>query len=156
MAMTPTYALAHVFLPNFLKLKNPATVVQVIERKDKIFFDSLWAQAYVQHNPNLYAEERADYRAAVMTLPAPKELGEAYMAGFVVKKTDPGFWRMYLLEKDYVLKTNSERTILTERAGKDHSKLGEGPALTGEIDKDMLAFMDQFMEYWVPTKVTRK
>ena len=41
MAMTPTFALAHVFLPNLVKLKGAATVIGVIERKEKFFFDAV-------------------------------------------------------------------------------------------------------------------
>ena len=33
MAMTPAYALAHVFLPNLLRLKGHATVMSALERR---------------------------------------------------------------------------------------------------------------------------
>ena len=106
MAMTPTFALAHVFLPNLVKLKGAATVIGVIERKEKFFFDAVWGQAHVEHMPFLYAEERdsptggASYRIGVLDLPAPTDLGEAYMVGLVANKKDPTFGRYFTLEKD--------------------------------------------------------
>src|SRR5678815_6097380 len=85
MAMTPAYALAHVFIPNLLKLKGHATVMSALERRDLIYFDPLWAQAHVAHNPFVHSEHRESlagdkFRIATMSLPAPTEMGEAYMA----------------------------------------------------------------------------
>ncbi|MGH9886511.1 MAG: hypothetical protein ACREBE_13335, partial [bacterium] len=96
MAMTPAYALAHVFLPNLLKLKGHATVMSALERRDLIYFDPLWAQAQVAHNPFVLTQHRESmsgdkFRIATMTLPVPTEMGEAHMAGIVVKANDPAF-----------------------------------------------------------------
>jgi hypothetical protein len=156
MAMTPTYALAHVFLPNLLKLKGHATVVSAIERRDLIFFDPLWAQAHVTHNPYVSSQTRDLYRTATITLPTPSEMGEAYMAGIVIKSNDPVFMRYFTLEHDFVLSKQANRTLLCEREGQKHSKRGDGPALTGNQEADAAAFIDCFMELIVPTKVTRK
>src|ERR1043165_9717114 len=119
MAMTPSFQLAYMFLPNFIKLKGAATVMSAVERKDKIFLDPLWAQAYVTHNPHVTSSDRDPYRVGVLTLPKPKEMGEAHMAGFVLNKKDPAFYRLFFLEHDYVLKEKRDRTILTERQGKE-------------------------------------
>lgn len=163
MAMTPTFALAHVFLPNLVKLKGTATVVGVIERKEKFFFDAVWAQAHIQHMPFLYSEERETttaptqvYRIGVVDLPAPADLGEAYMVGMVVNKKDPTFAKYYTLEKDYVLKTKSDRTMICERDGQKHSKHFEGPPITGFKEADAVAFINGFMELVIPTKVNVK
>src|SRR5689334_12263316 len=67
MAMTPTYALAHVFIPNLLKLKGTATVISSLERKEMTYLDPLWAQAYVTHNPQIATVQRDPYRIAVFT-----------------------------------------------------------------------------------------
>ena len=156
MAMTPTYALVHVFLPNLLKLKGAATVVGVIERKEKFFFDALWGQAHLQLQPFLLSQEREPYRIGVLDLPAPTDLGEAYYAGIVVHKKDPTIARYFTLEKDYVLKTKSDRTLVCERVGQQHTKHFEGPVLTGNKDTDAVAFIDAFMELLIPTKVQNK
>src|SRR4051812_45113756 len=156
MAMTPTYALAHVFFPNLLKLKGHATVVTAIERRDLVFFDALWAQAHLEHKPFLMTAIRADYRAAVVTLPPPKEMGEAYMIGLVTKPSDPALLRYFLLEHDFVLAKQSNRTVLAEREGQKHSRRGDGPALVGNSEVDAVAFIDCFMELLIPTKVTRR
>jgi len=156
MAMSPAYALAHLFLPNLLKLKGHATVVSAVERRDLVFFDPLWGQAHLQHSPHITYQLRDPYRIATLSLPAPTELGEAHMAGIVIKTSDPSFMRYFTLEHDYVLAKKAHRTLLCERAGQKHSKHGDGPALTGNAGDDARAFVDCFMELIVPTKVTRK
>ena len=157
MAMTPAYALAHVFFPNMVKLKGAATVVSALERRDLIYFDPLWAQAHVTHNPFVTSQLREPYRIATMSLPPPAEMGEAYMAAIVVSKTDPTLVRYFTLEHDFVLAKQANRTVVCERAGQKHTKHGDGPALTGTNDTDAAAFVDAVMEVVSPTpKVTRK
>lgn len=157
--MTPTYALAHVFLPNWLKLKGHATVMSALERRDMVFFDPLWAQAYVEHKPFVTTQVREGnnqtFQIATVTLPPPKEMGEAHMAAIVTKKGDPSFVRYFTLEHDFVLKSKSDRTVLAEREGQKHSRRGDGPVLTGNGEVDAKAFVDCFMELMIPTKVTR-
>ena len=154
--MTPTYALAHVFLPNLVKLKGAATIVSALERKEKTYLDALWAQAYVTHDPQITAVQRDPYRIGVLSLPEPKELGEAFLVGLVVKKSDPQYMRYFTLEHDYVLAKRAHRTLLCEREGQKHTKHGEGPVLTGTHATDATAFIDAFMELIVPTRVVRR
>ena len=156
MAMTPTYALAHVFIPNFLKLKGAGTLVSAVERRDLVFLDALWSQAHITHSPHISYQFRDPYRIATLSLPTPSEMGEAYMAGIVVKLNDPPFMRYFTLEHDFVLAKKANRTVLCERSGQKHTKRGDGPALTGNNEADAKAFVDCFMELIVPTKVTRK
>jgi len=156
MAMTPNYALAHVFLPNLIKLKGHGTLVSAVERRDLVFLDQLWSQAHITHQPYLSYQYRDPYRIATISLPKPTEMGEAYMAGLVVKTTEPPFMRYFTLEHDFVLAKQANRTQLCEREGQKHSKRGDGPALTGNDEADAKAFVDCFMELIVPTKVTRK
>ncbi|MBA3452038.1 MAG: hypothetical protein H0T42_02945 [Deltaproteobacteria bacterium] len=156
MAMTPEYALVHVFLPNLVKLKGAATVIGVIERKEKFFFDPVWGQAHIEHVPFLLSQVREPYRIGVVDLPPPKELGEAFYVGLVANKKDPTMGRYFTLEKDYVLKTKSDRTLVCEREGAKHTKHFDGPVLTGNKDVDAAAFIEAFMELLIPTKVTHK
>jgi hypothetical protein len=156
MAMSPNYALAHVFLPNLIKLKGHATLVSALERRDMVFLDQLWAQAHVTHQPYVSSQNRDPYRIATVSLPKPNEMGEAYMAGIVIKSNEPPFMRYFTLEHDFVLARQANRTQLCEREGQKHSKRGDGPALTGNDEADAKAFVDCFMELIVPTKVTRK
>lgn len=156
MAMTPAYALAHVFLPNLLKLKGHATVVGAIERRDLVYFDPLWAQAHITHNPHVTSETREPYRIATLALPRPTEMGEAYMAGIVIKTNDPAYLRYFTLEHDFVLARQANRTLLCEREGQKHTRRGEGPALTGNAGDDARAFVECFMELIAPAKMTRK
>jgi hypothetical protein len=156
MAMTPAYALAHVFLPNLIKLRGHAVVVNAIERKNLAFFDSLWTQAHVSHTPHVTSQMRDPYRIVTISLPPPKEMGEAYLAGLVIKPSDPQFMHYYTLEHDFVLAKQANRTLWCERAGAKHTRIGDGPVLTGDPDADARAFVDLFMEPFLPTKVTRK
>jgi len=154
--MTPAYALAHVFLPNLIKLKGAATIVAAIERRDLVYFDTLWTQAQVTHQPHITLQKRDPYRVATISLPPPKEMGEVYMAGIVIKAGDPAYQRLFMLEHDFVLAKQANRTLLCEREGQKNAKRGDGPALTGNPEADAAAFVDCFMELIVPTKVTRK
>lgn len=156
MAMTPTYALAHVFFPNLIKLKGHATVMTALERRDLVFFDTLWSQAHLKHQPFAMTTTRQDYRVGVVSLPPPKEMGEAHYIGLVTKPNDPSFFRYFTLEHDYVLAKKENRTVLAEREGQKHSRRGDGPVLTGNPEADAVAFIDCFMELMIPTKVTRR
>jgi len=156
MAMSPTYALVHVFIPNLLKLKGAATMVSALERKEKVFLDQLWSQAFVTHDPHITTQLREPYRIGVFSLPPPRDLGEAHFAGFVVKKTDPSYSRYFTLEHDHVLAKRADRTLVCEREGQKHTKHFDGPALTGAPATDAAAFVDAFMELIIPTRVVRK
>jgi hypothetical protein len=161
MPTSPAYALAHTFLPNTTKLKGPTTMMVALEKRDQPFFDAIWKQAYIDHKPKIFTVERDGYRIGVLDLPPPKDLGEAFLAGWVIKKSDVTFARFFLLENDYVLAKKASSTTLTEREGIQsgtikHSKLGPGSPVTGDFAVDSLAFVDCFMELIVPTKVQNK
>ncbi len=161
MPTSPAYALAHTFLPNTTKLKGPTTMMVALEKRDHPFLDAIWKQAYLDHKPKIYTGERDGYRIGVLDLPPPKDLGEAFLAGWVIKKGDTTYARFFLLEHDYVLAKKANSTTLTEREGIltgtiKHSKHGPGSPVTGTFDADALAFVDCFMELVVPTKVTNK
>jgi hypothetical protein len=110
----------------------------------------------VKHDPQIAAVLRDPYRIGVLSLPPPKDLGEAHMVGLVVKKSDPAYARYFTLEHDYVLAKKAERTLVCERDGQTHKKHGDGPALTGTFATDSAAFIDAFMGLIVPTRVVRK
>lgn len=155
MAMTPAYTLAHVFLPNLIKLKSPAVVMHSIERKEKVFFDPLWQQAYLSHNPQLGSQTREPYRIGVLSLPEPKEIGEAHMAAIVLHKQDASFFRYFTLEHDYVLAKRANRTVVCERHNQTHIKHGDGPELTGSFEADWARFADVFMTKLGPRQIAR-
>jgi hypothetical protein len=167
MAMTPAYALAHVFVPNLLKLKGHTAVMSALERRDFLWLDPLWAQAQVEHKPYVSTmrresskvirehDPREAYRIATITLPPPKELGEAYMVGVVINANDPRLVWYFTLEYDYVLAKKANRTMLCERTGQKHSRICEGPVLTGNDEVDCKAFVDCFMELIMSSKVTK-
>ncbi|MDB4955627.1 MAG: hypothetical protein JWO36_3196 [Myxococcales bacterium] len=137
--------IANMILPNVFKLKGSATVLSAMERRDASIFEHVWAQTGIAHKPTLVAKERDPWRIGIMTLPAPTEMGDAYLCAFVTKKTDAGLARYFLLEYDYVLATKTTRTQVTERDGQRTIKHGEGPVMTADDSANATGFFDAIM-----------
>ncbi len=138
--------IAHVILPNTMKLKGASVVVSALERRDVSLFANVWQQTGIAHTPQVLAKERDEtWRIGVLQMPAPGEMGEAYMVAFVAKKNDAAITRYFLLEYDYVLATRSVRAIVTERDGAKTTKRGEGPPITGDFVVDAGAFIEAIM-----------
>lgn len=134
------------FLPNLLRTKGAQTILGVVERKEKFFFDVVWSQAHVQHDVSMHLNtERDPIRIAVIDLPAPAEMGDAYFVAIVGHKTDVSYKKYFLLEYDYVLATKSDRTMITERDGNRIVKHFEGPPITGDKAVDAKAFSDALL-----------
>lgn len=134
--------IAHVVLPNLMKIKGASTLVGAMERRDASPFAQVWQQTGVEHSPQVIAKEKEPWRYGVMSLPAPSAMGEAYMCAFMTKKNDESITRYFTLEYDYVLATKTARTIICERANNRTTKHGEGPAVTGDFQTDASAFVD--------------
>src|ERR1700733_2179316 len=134
--------IAHVILPNVMKLKGASTVVSAMERRDVSMFAQVWQQTGVTHEPQVLAKERDAWRIGVLSMPPPNEMGEAYMVAFVAKKNDAAVTRYFTLEYDYVLATKASRTIVCERESNKTLKRGEGPAIGGDFQTDAGAFVD--------------
>jgi hypothetical protein len=143
--------IAHVILPNLMKLKGVATLVSAMERRDASMFQHVWTQTGVDHVPQVAAKERDVYRIGVLSLPKPTQMGEAHLCAFVAKKNDAAITRYFTLEHDFVLATRTDRTMLCERDGSIMRKLGEGPAVTGDFQTDANAFADAVMAIVAPT-----
>jgi len=147
--------IAHVVLPNLMKLKGASTLVSSMERRETTMFDQVWSQTGVDHKPQVIAKEKDQggagvWRFGVLSLPKPAEMGEAYMCAFVAKKNDAAVTRYFTLEHDYVLATKSTRTLLCEREGQRTIKHGEGPPVTGDFNADASAFVDAIMNIISP------
>jgi hypothetical protein len=145
--------IAHVVLPNLMKLKGASVVVGAMERRDTALFQAVWTQCGVEHAPQVVAKERDVWRFGVLSLPKPNEMGEAYMCAFVAKKNDAAITRYFTLEHDYVLATKQTKTVLCEREGQRTRKIGDGPPVTGDFAADSAAFIDACMEVISPTKL---
>ena len=133
--------IAHVVLPNVMKLKGASVVMSAMERRDVALFTHVWEQTGVTHTPQVVAKEHDAWRIGVMSLPKPNEMGEAFMCAFVAKKQDAAMARYFTLENDYVLATKTHRTLLCERDGTRMVKLGDGPSVTGDFAADANAFI---------------
>ncbi|CAN5177644.1 hypothetical protein BH11MYX1_BH11MYX1_04370 [soil metagenome] len=148
--------IAHIILPNTMKLKGASVVVSAMERRDVSMFANVWEQTGIPHTPQVLAKERNEmWRIGVLQMPAPSEMGEAYMVAFVAKKNDAAIARYFLLEYDYVLATRSVRTIVTERDGARTTKRGEGPPVTGDFAADAGAFVDAIMLILSPVSIRK-
>ena len=135
--------IAHVVLPNLMKLKGAATVVSAMERRDPAIFAQVWQQTGVEHTPAVIAKERDAWRIGVLSLPKPEQMGEAWMVAFVAKKNDVAVTRYFTLEHDYVLATKQNRTQIKEKDGANFTKRGgDGPPITGDFQTDAGAFID--------------
>jgi hypothetical protein len=134
--------IAHVVLPNLIKIKGVPALIGAMERRDASPFAHVWEQTGVEHAPQVSAKERGGWRFGVMSLPAPTEMGEAYMCAFVTKQTDAAITRYFTLEYDYALATKSAKTIVCEREGSRTVKHGDGPTLTDDFETDASAFVD--------------
>jgi hypothetical protein len=145
--------IAHVVLPNLMKLKTASVLVSAMERRDTSMFQQVWTQTGVAHTPVVSAKERDVWRIGVMSLPKPEQMGEAHMVAFVAKKNDAAITRYFTLEHDFVLATKTTRTQIKEKDGSLFTKrLDDGPAVTGDFNVDSNAFVDAIMEIVQPTK----
>ncbi len=134
--------IAHVILPNVMKLKGASVVMSAMERRDVSLFAHVWEQTGVTHTPQVVAKEHDAWRIGVMSLPKPNEMGEAFMCAFVAKKQDAAMARYFTLENDYVLATKTHRTLLCERDGARMVRVGDGPPVTGDFAADANAFVE--------------
>ncbi len=139
---SPLDTIAHVVLPNVMKLKTVATLISAAERRDPSAFAQVWQATGMTFTPQLIAKEKDVYRFGVMSLPTPNAMGEAYMCAFIAKKDDPSFAQYFTLEYDYVLATKTAKTIVCGREGARTVKHGDGPAITGDFQADATAFVD--------------
>lgn len=148
---SPLYTIAHVILPNIMKLKDAPVVVSAIERRDVSIFNHVWEQTSIDHTPQILAKERYDtWRIAAMSLPSPQEMGEAYIVAFVAKKNDAAVQRYFLLEHDFSLATQSTRTTLCELDRGKPTKHGEGPPITGDFQADAGEFIEAITRVLAP------
>ena len=138
--------IAHVVIPNVMKLKTAATLISAAERRDASAFAQVWQATGLAHTPQLIAKEKGDYRFGVMSLPAPSQMGEAYMCAFVAKKNDAAVTHYFTLEYDFVLATKQAKTIVCGRDGARTVKHGDGPASTGDFQADATAFVDAIID----------
>ena len=146
--------IAHIVLPNLMKLKGASTLVGAMERRDASPFTQVFTQTGIDHTPQLIAKERDAWRVGVMSMPTPSEMGEAYLCAFIAKKNDPGVTRYFTLEYDYVLATKTAKTIVCERddrQGQRPVKRADGPAWSGDFQTDATAFVDAIMQVLEPS-----
>jgi hypothetical protein len=142
--------IAHVILPNLMKIKGASVLVGAMERRDVSLFAPVWEQTGVTHTPQVVVKERDEWRVGILSMPKPQEMGEAHFCAFVSKKNDAQTTRYFTLQHDYVLATKSDRTVIAEREGSKMTKRGEGPPVTGDFQTDASAFIDAILKVISP------
>jgi hypothetical protein len=148
--------IAHVILPNVMKLKGASTVVSAMERRDVSIFAHVWQQTGFDHTPQVLAKERNEtWRIGVLSMPAPSAMSEAHMVAFVAKKNDAAITRYFTLEYDFVLATKATRTILCEVDRGKTTKHGEGTPITGDFATDAGAFIEAVMHIISPISIKK-
>src|SRR5688500_20292030 len=83
---SPLDTIAHLILPNIMKLKGASMLVGAMERRDASPFAHIWQQTGIEHTPQVVAKEKGDNRFGIMTMPTPTSAGEAHMVAFGAKK----------------------------------------------------------------------
>ena len=135
--------IAHLILPNVMKLKTASTLVGALERRDGSAFAHVWQQTGIEHTPQCIAKEKDPWRYGVISMPKPSEMGEAYFVAFMAKKNDAAVTRYFTLEYDYSLATKTAKTVICEvDTNRSITKWGEGPPITGDFAADASAFID--------------
>ena len=153
--MTPEYTIVQIFLPNLMKTKSAVTFVGAIERKDLAYFEPVWTQAHLPHKPYLTNVVRDGYRIGIIGLPPAKEMGEAHLAGFVMKQGEATA-RYFTLEHKLMLATKTSVTVLCERDGGRLITHGEGPKFGDDVAASATVFIDAIMNVILPKVVSRK
>ena len=136
------YLAVHFLLRDFLREVGPARALDAIAAKDAEFFARVWVEAGFRFAPLFLHESRDGWRLGLITLPAPRESTEAYVALVASPTSAPDGHRFILWEKGSPSPFDgSAQTFLCEWTGKGHVTHDDGPAYTGQLEVDAPAFI---------------
>lgn len=136
------YLAVHFLLRDFLREVGPARALDAIAAKDAEFFARVWVEAGFRFAPLFLHESRDGWRLGLITLPAPRESTEAYVALVASPTSAPETHRFILWEKGSPSPFDgSAQTFLCEWTGKGHITHDDGPTYTGQLEVDAPAFI---------------
>jgi hypothetical protein len=144
---SPDYVFAHYALRQ-IALSDPLHLLAVAASPEaKPFFEHVLKlvadqcgrrASFDAASLKIHATRVNDYACAVIELPEPREVAEAFMVALVLPietsadkppKIDEAQARYFTLEKGFAL-SNEPRTVLAEWDAQRHSNYGDGPAPT--------------------------
>ena len=136
------YLAVHFLLRDLLREVGATRALDAIAAKDAEFFARVWIEAGFKFAPLFLHEAKDGWRLGLITLPAPRESTEAYVALVAAPMSAPDSHRYMLWEKGSPSPFDgSAQTFLCEWTGSGHIVHDDGPAYTGQLDRDAPAFI---------------
>ena len=136
------YLAVHFLLRDFLREVGAARALDAIAGKDAEFFARVWIEAGFKFAPLFLHEAKDGWRLGLITLPAPRESTEAYVALVASSMTAPERHRYILWEKGSPSQFDgSAQTFLCEWTAVGHVTHDDGPPYTGQLERDAPAFL---------------
>lgn len=136
------YLAVHFLLRDHLREVGAQRALDAIEAKDADFFAKVWTEAGFRFAPLFLYRHEHGWRLGIITLPAPRESTEAYVALVASPDAAPQTHRYILWEKGSPSPFDgTPQTFLCEWTAKGHITLDDGPAYTGSLDVDAPAFL---------------
>lgn len=143
---SPRYFAEHLIMPRYLREIGGRSTLNFIERNEAAFLIPVWMEAGFRFTPTLIYQTSGDHRIGVMSLPAPREDTEAYLAVVVGKASDPSYLRYFLWERSSSLFGRGPGTMITEWADEKHLNYGSGPGFTANPTDDVAAVVKRIVE----------
>ncbi len=136
------YLAVHFLLRDFLREGGPARALDAIAKRDTEYFAKIWTEAGFKFAPLFLYEEKDGWRLGLITLPAPRESTEAYVALVASPVSAPDAHRFILWEKGSPSPFDgSAQTFLCEWTSRGHITHDDGPPYTGQLDLDAPSFI---------------
>jgi hypothetical protein len=145
------YLAVHFLLRDYLRDPGPAPALDAIAARNADYFARVWADAGFRFAPLFLHEVKDGWRIGLITLPAPRETVEAYVALVASPVAAPDQHRFILWEKGSPSPFDgTAQTFLSEWTPRGHVTLDHGPPYTGQLDADAPAFIERCRELLGP------
>jgi hypothetical protein len=136
------YLAVHFLLRDHLREVGAQRALDAMAARDTEFFARIWTEAGFKFSPLFLHEHKDGWRLGLITLPAPRESTEAYVALVASPDAAPGTHRFILWEKGSPSPFDgSAQTFLCEWTAGGHRTLDDGPPYTGQLEVDAPAFI---------------
>lgn len=136
------YLAVHFLLRDFLREVGARRALDAMQAQDVDFFARIWTEAGFRFAPMFICRHEGGWRLGLITLPAPRESTEAYVALVASPDAAPHTHRYILWEKGSPSPFDgAPQTFLCEWTARGHVTLDDGPPYTGVLDVDAPAFL---------------
>lgn len=138
------YLAVHVLLRDLLREVGPTRALDAIAARDTELFARVWTEAGFKFAPLFLYEAKDGWRLGLITLPAPRESTEAYVALVASPMAAPATHRYILWEKGSPSPFDgSAQTFICEWTAVGHVTYDDGPPYTGQLERDAPAFIER-------------